>query len=41
VHTLSKLLSPAAETFRYFMLEHAESYLADQYGGLMRLKPAG
>jgi hypothetical protein len=23
----SKLLSPAAEAFRYFMLEHAEAYL--------------
>jgi LysR family transcriptional regulator, low CO2-responsive transcriptional regulator len=28
VHLLSKLLSPAAEAFRYFMLEHAESFLA-------------
>ncbi len=27
VHLLSKLLSPAAEAFRYFMLEHAETYL--------------
>ena len=32
VHTLSKLLSPAAEAFRYFMLERAESFLADKYG---------
>ncbi|MDP2262904.1 MAG: LysR substrate-binding domain-containing protein [Hydrogenophaga sp.] len=41
VHNLSKLLSPAAEAFRYFMLEHAESHLADKFGGFMRLKPAG
>lgn len=41
VHTLSKLLSPAAEAFRYFMLEHAEGHLADQYGHFMRLQPAG
>jgi DNA-binding transcriptional LysR family regulator len=41
VHTLSKLLSPAAEAFRYFMLEHAERYLADKYGRFMRLLPAG
>jgi LysR family transcriptional regulator, low CO2-responsive transcriptional regulator len=33
VHTLSKMLSPAAEAFRYFMLENAESQLAKQYGG--------
>lgn len=32
VHTLSKLLSPAAEAFRYFMLEQAEQYLARQFG---------
>lgn len=41
VHTLSKLLSPAAESFRYFMLERAESFLADEYGRFMRLTPAG
>ncbi|MCW5654524.1 LysR family transcriptional regulator [Hydrogenophaga sp.] len=41
VHTLSKLLSPAAESFRYFMLERAEGYLADKYGRFMRLVPAG
>jgi DNA-binding transcriptional LysR family regulator len=39
VHTLSKMLSPAAEAFRYFMLEHAESQLADQYGAHMPMKP--
>ncbi len=40
VHTLSKLLSPAAEAFRYFMLERAESFLADNYGALLKLPPA-
>jgi DNA-binding transcriptional LysR family regulator len=34
VHMMSKMLSPAAEAFRYFILEHAESYLADQFGEL-------
>ncbi|WP_101047986.1 LysR family transcriptional regulator [Macromonas nakdongensis] len=37
VHTLSKLLSPAAEAFRYFMLERAEGHLARKYGPLVRL----
>ncbi len=37
VHTLSKMLSPAAEAFRYFMLENAESQLAEQYGAHMPL----
>lgn len=32
VHTASKILSPAAEAFRYFILEHAESHLAQQFG---------
>ena len=32
VHTQSKMLSPAAEAFRYFMLEEAESYLAQRFG---------
>jgi DNA-binding transcriptional LysR family regulator len=31
VHTLSKLLSPAAESFRYFMLERGEASLARQF----------
>ncbi len=31
VHTLAKLLSPAAEAFRYFILERGESYLAEQF----------
>jgi LysR family transcriptional regulator, low CO2-responsive transcriptional regulator len=39
VHTLSKLLSPAAEAFRYFMLEQAEGQLAEKYGRLLRLDP--
>ena len=34
VHALSKLLSPAAEAFRYFVLEHAEADLAAQFGEL-------
>ena len=32
VHTQSKMLSPAAEAFRYFMLEEAESHLAQRFG---------
>ena len=32
VHAQSKMLSPAAEAFRYFMLEEAESYLAQRFG---------
>ena len=31
VHMLSKLLSPAAEAFRYFVLENGEDYLAKHY----------
>ena len=38
VHMLSKMLSPAAEAFRYFVLEHAESYLAGQFGELRKSK---
>jgi DNA-binding transcriptional LysR family regulator len=38
VHTLSKLLSPAAEAFRYFMLEQAESHLAEKYGRFLHLQ---
>lgn len=40
VHTLSKLLSPAAEAFRYFMLERAEGHMAEKYGRLLKLPPA-
>jgi DNA-binding transcriptional LysR family regulator len=29
VHLQSKVLSPAAEAFRYFMIEHAENHLAE------------
>jgi DNA-binding transcriptional LysR family regulator len=32
VHMQAKMLSPAAESFRYFMLEEAESYLAQHFG---------
>ena len=32
VHTQSKLLSPMAEAFRYFILEHGERYLAQKFG---------
>jgi DNA-binding transcriptional LysR family regulator len=35
VHKRSKMLSPAAEAFRYHMLEHGEAHLAKQFGGLM------
>lgn len=31
VHTQSKLLSPAAEAFRYFVLERGEAYLAEHF----------
>ena len=37
VHTQSKMLSPAAEAFRYFMLERAESHLAEKYGQFLQL----
>lgn len=37
VHTQSKLLSPAAEAFRYFMLENAEAYLAKNFGDFIRV----
>lgn len=40
VHTLSKLLSPAAEAFRYFVLERGESFLAERFGRHLPL-PAG
>lgn len=40
VHTLSKMLSPAAEAFRYFMLENAEGHLADHYGAHMPMPPS-
>ena len=37
VHTLAKLLSPAAEAFRYFVLEHGEDYLREHFGRHMVL----
>jgi len=39
VHTLSKLLSPPAEAFRYFILERGETFLAEQYGRHIRMDP--
>ncbi len=39
VHTQSKVLSPAAEAFRYFMLERGESFLAQHFGEV-QLAPA-
>jgi LysR family transcriptional regulator, low CO2-responsive transcriptional regulator len=38
VHPLSKLLSPAAEAFRYFMLEQGEAHLASRFGHLLALE---
>jgi LysR family transcriptional regulator, low CO2-responsive transcriptional regulator len=37
VHTLSKVLSPAAEAFRYFVLEHGEAYLAQHFAAHQRV----
>jgi DNA-binding transcriptional LysR family regulator len=37
VHMLSKLLSPAAEAFRYFVLENGETYLAQHFAKHMPL----
>lgn len=37
VHMLSKLLSPAAEAFRYFVLENGETYLAHHFAKHMPL----
>ena len=39
VHTLSKLLSPAAEAFRYFMLEEGEAFLAARFARHLSLLP--
>lgn len=41
VHTLSKLLSPAAEAFRYFILERGEIFLAEQFGRHIRMDGTG
>jgi DNA-binding transcriptional LysR family regulator len=40
VNTLAKTLSPAAEAFRYFILEEAERYLAREYGAPAAAEPA-
>jgi hypothetical protein len=32
VNNLAKTLSPAAEAFRYFILERGEAFLAEQFG---------
>lgn len=40
VHTLSKVLSPAAEAFRYFMLEHGEAFLARHFAAHLPLAKA-
>jgi LysR family transcriptional regulator, low CO2-responsive transcriptional regulator len=40
VHLLSKLLSPAAEAFRYFVLEEAEKMLRAHDAPLLGLQPA-
>ena len=37
VHLLSKLLAPAAEAFRYFILEHGETFLAEHDAQLLPL----
>lgn len=40
VHTLSKVLSPAAEAFRYYMLEHGEAFLARNFAAHLALLKA-
>jgi DNA-binding transcriptional LysR family regulator len=40
VHTLSKVLSPAAEAFRYFMLENGEGFLARHFAAHLPLARA-
>ncbi len=37
VNTSSKMLSPSAEAFRYFVLEHGEAYLAREFGSMQPL----
>lgn len=41
VHTLSKLLSPAAEAFRYFILERGEVFLAEEFGRHIQMEHRG
>lgn len=36
-HMLSKLMSPAAEAFRYFVLERGEAFLAENFGRHVKL----
>jgi DNA-binding transcriptional LysR family regulator len=38
VHMQSKMLSPIAEAFRYFVLEEGEQFLAKKYGHLLPLE---
>jgi hypothetical protein len=40
VHTLSKMLSPAAEAFRMFVLRHGEASLSAQFGRYLPAAPA-
>ena len=40
VHMLSKLLSPAAEAFRYFVLKRGEPFLAEHFARHLELKTA-
>ncbi len=40
VNNLSKTLSPAAEAFRYFILEEGERFLAKEYGSAAALGDA-
>jgi len=40
VNSLSKVLSPPAEAFRYFVLEHAEQFLAQQFGTAWQQAPS-
>jgi DNA-binding transcriptional LysR family regulator len=40
VHLLSKLLSPAAEAFRYFIIEEGENYLRAHDTPLLKVSPA-
>ncbi len=37
VHTQSKMLSPAAEAFRYDMLENGEAFLAKRFGQFLKV----
>jgi len=39
VHEASKVLSPAAEAFRYYLIEQAEGWLAARDGDLIGSAP--